>query len=381
MMPDIAKSPTYKGRNPVYTVTEGTSIAKAYGRCQLAGNIIRSNDPAETTLKAIIGHGQGEIDSILSWKINHIEWDSLKGVKWWVDAVASQGSILMWATASVDETFVIDTQTFTWKNARSGTGEVTIGANVGEAIANIVTAITADLTTVTAVVDGWGVVITAAIPGIGGNDIVFTEAVAAMSIDGSGTLGATTAGTDGYLGSNHFKNTLLGTDSQNIIQVDGTDLFTLDACAHRGIAHTGFKLEKNSQISGMGSILVEGKFDLCEPIGGGADVFSRNPAVVMWDFYRKIEGYEIAELDIDAFTSLETLCDFYPTTGDGGPIRPPGPNNTTVKATSYRNAIKYAPFFSFNINLPLDGTNKYNQWASDDGETTQQRLNVDLGVI
>jgi hypothetical protein len=89
LTPDItANSSTYKGRNPVYTVTEGTSIAKAYGRCQLAGNIIRSNDPGEDVLKMIIGHGKGEIDSILSWKINHIEWDHLQGVKWWVAAYA-----------------------------------------------------------------------------------------------------------------------------------------------------------------------------------------------------------------------------------------------------------------------------------------------------
>ncbi|MCK4818673.1 hypothetical protein KA005_23075, partial [bacterium] len=216
LIPDITSdSPTYNSNQPVYTVEEGTSIAKCYGRCRIAGNIIRSNDPGEETLKVLIGHGRGEIDSLLSWKINNVEWDHLTDVKWWVA---------------------------------------------------------------------------------------------------------------GYAGSVHFKNTALGTDSQTVIQVDGADLFALDACAHRGIAHTGFKLTKNDQIAGLSSILVEGKFALCEPIGGGAKVFSRCPAVIMWDFYRDIEGYEIADLDINAFNSLKTLCDFYPTSGDGGPIRPPGPN-------------------------------------------------------
>jgi hypothetical protein len=376
----IADSSTYAGDQPVYTVEEGKQIAKCYGRCLISGNIIRSNDPGETTIKVIIGHGQGEIDSLLSWKVNDIEWDHLADVNWEGTAAAAMGSISMWGIASVDETFVIDTQTFTWKTTRGGTGEVTIGATAQEAMANIVIAVTADLATVTAVDSGdWYVDVEAVTPGIAGNDIIFTTATTNLWMDGEGTLGGYVVGASNYGGSSHFKNTLLGTDSQNPIQVNGTDLFSLSTCAYRGIAHTGFDFAKTSQISNINSLLLEGLFGLCEPIGGGAKVFSRNPAVVMWDFYRNVEDYEIADLDENAFKSLESLCGAYPTSGDGGPIRPPGPNNTTVKATSYHDT-RYSPFFAFDFNLATDGSHINTSWASTQGQTTNQRLNVDLGV-
>ena len=133
------------------------------------------------------------------------------------DDVAAQGTITMSDVANADETFVIDTQTFTWKSSRTGTGEVTIGASAAEAVTNIVTAVTADLATVTAV-DGAGdtVVVTAAIAGAVGNSIVFTEASTNMTVDGSGTLGATTAGADGTLADSE----LVFESAQNTNEVD-----------------------------------------------------------------------------------------------------------------------------------------------------------------
>lgn len=118
-----------------------------------------------------------------------------------VNAVASQGTITMAGIAVTGETFAIGTQTFTWKAARSVAGEVTIGADAPAAVTNIVTAITADLATVTAV-DGAGdtVVVTAVIKGIVGNSIVFTEASTNMTVNGAGTLGTTRAGVDGTVG-------------------------------------------------------------------------------------------------------------------------------------------------------------------------------------
>jgi len=119
-----------------------------------------------------------------------------------VNAVASQGTIDMGGIASAEETFVIGTQTFTWKASRSGAGEVTIGVDAPAAVTNIVTAITADLTDVTAV-DGAGntVVLTAATKGVAGNSIVLTEASTNMTVDGAGTLGTTTPGVDGTVGT------------------------------------------------------------------------------------------------------------------------------------------------------------------------------------
>lgn len=121
-----------------------------------------------------------------------------------VNAVASQGTITMSGIAVADETFVVGAQTFTWKASRSIAGEVTIGADAPEAVTNIVTAITADLATVTAV-DGTGdtVVITAATKGTAGDAIVLTEASTNMTVDGSGTLGTTTAGINGTVGLNN----------------------------------------------------------------------------------------------------------------------------------------------------------------------------------
>jgi len=118
-----------------------------------------------------------------------------------VNAVASQGVITMSGVATANETFVVDTQTFTWKASRTVAGEVTIGANAPAAVTNIVTAITADLATVTAV-DSTGdtVLVTAATKGVAGDLIVFTENSTNMAVDGAGTLGATTAGVDGTVG-------------------------------------------------------------------------------------------------------------------------------------------------------------------------------------
>ena len=119
-----------------------------------------------------------------------------------VNGVAAQGDITMTGVAVADETFVIDTKTFTWKASRVLDGEVTIGGNAAAAVTNIVTAITADMTTVTAV-DGAGdtVRVTAATKGVAGDAIVFTEASSNMDMDGSGTLGAITTGVDGTVGT------------------------------------------------------------------------------------------------------------------------------------------------------------------------------------
>jgi hypothetical protein len=112
-------------------------------------------------------------------------------------AIAAQGTITMSGLPVADETFVIDTQTFTWKASRSTTGEVTIGADAAECVTNIVTAVGLDLTTAAAEDgDGNTVVLTAVTSGSAGNSIALTEASTNMTVDGSGTLGGTTEGED-----------------------------------------------------------------------------------------------------------------------------------------------------------------------------------------
>jgi len=118
----------------------------------------------------------------------------------------------------------------------------------------------------------------------------------------------------------------------------------------------------------------------CSPISATDDpkVFSRNPAVVMWDFYRNIEGYAIADLDVNEFKSLEALCAVYPA-GDGSQCRPPGPTASTVKATSTRSATKYSARYATDITRAIDGGGTRTQWLSY-GSTTNQSFNVDMGV-
>jgi hypothetical protein len=111
--------------------------------------------------------------------------------------VAAQGTITMSGIATADETFLIDTQTFVWKAARTGAGEVTIGATTAAACANLITAINLDMTTVVASAGtGDKVIVTAAVAGLAGNSIDFTETSTNMTVDGTGHLGGTTAGVD-----------------------------------------------------------------------------------------------------------------------------------------------------------------------------------------
>lgn len=119
-----------------------------------------------------------------------------------VNAVASKGTITVGGVPLADDTFVIGTQTYIFKALRSVAGEVTIGGDAPETVTNIVSAITADQTDVTAV-DGAGdtVVITAVTKGASGNSIVFTENATNITVDGSGTLGTTVTGVDGTVGS------------------------------------------------------------------------------------------------------------------------------------------------------------------------------------
>lgn len=104
--------------------------------------------------------------------------------------------------AGATNTVVVGTQTFTFVTLRAAAGQITVGASVHATLANIVAAINADLTTVHAVAneDTDTVAISAVTAGTAGNSIIFTEDSNNLTIDGSGTLGGTTAGADGTAG-------------------------------------------------------------------------------------------------------------------------------------------------------------------------------------
>ena len=115
-------------------------------------------------------------------------------------SIAAVGMITMSGIAIAGETFKIGTQTYTWKETRTGSGEVTVGATAAQAVTNIVTAVTEDTAVVTAADgDGDTVIVTAATPGTGGNSINFTCQCTNMSMDGQGYLGGTTKGVDKVL--------------------------------------------------------------------------------------------------------------------------------------------------------------------------------------
>ena len=84
LTPDVPEpgysSNTYSSPQPVISVEKGTPIPEAYGRCRIAGNVIRQNDPDDGNwIKMIVAHSMGEADEMLGHYINGVEWTALNG--------------------------------------------------------------------------------------------------------------------------------------------------------------------------------------------------------------------------------------------------------------------------------------------------------------
>lgn len=98
------------------------------------------------------------------------------------------GDITVTGTPSVDETLLVGAQTFAFKAARGGAGEIAISADNTTQAENIVTAITADLATVAAT-NLLGVVhVSANAAGAAGNAIDFEAAATGIAVTGTGHL-------------------------------------------------------------------------------------------------------------------------------------------------------------------------------------------------
>ncbi|MHA1289573.1 MAG: hypothetical protein ACTSPB_19475, partial [Candidatus Thorarchaeota archaeon] len=113
------------------------------------------------------------------------------------------------------------------------------------------------------------------------------------------------------LTGSHTKTEYKGTRTQT---ADGR--FTSRACAYRGIAYTAATFEKNDKQIGYNprmTVVMEGL--KCTPLAGGSAVFTRNPAVILYDWYLNVEGYSADQIDLNAFKSLEALCDEVPSGG------------------------------------------------------------------
>ena len=121
--------------------------------------------------------------------------------------IKAQGTITISGTPVAEETMVIGAVTYTFKAARAVAGEITINANNATQVSNICTALTADSTDVVGT-DGTGdtVVVTAAAVGTAGNALPFTESATGVAVNGTGTLGATTAGVNAVTADFNFAN-------------------------------------------------------------------------------------------------------------------------------------------------------------------------------
>jgi hypothetical protein len=104
------------------------------------------------------------------------------------------GTITMSGVPFEDETFTIHTVTFTWKPTRTGTGEVTIGADAAECCTNLIAAIGADIDSWTlSAMQGTGTTVRciSTFTSLDNNQIVFESGSTNMAMDGSGKLGGT----------------------------------------------------------------------------------------------------------------------------------------------------------------------------------------------
>jgi len=90
--------------------------------------------------------------------------------------------------------------------------------------------------------------------------------------------------------------------------------FSTKASAYRGIAYTAFTFAKDDgQIGSLPRVTVVMEGQLCAPLAGGADAFTRNPSVAAYDWYTDVEAYSAGDLHLNDFKSLEELCDEVPT--------------------------------------------------------------------
>lgn len=112
--------------------------------------------------------------------------------------VRAVGVITMTDVPTANDTVTIGATVFTWKASAAAEGEVTIGAGEEAAGDNLAAKIIAHSVAgklFTATSNGAGVVtVTCLVPGLIGNGIRFAESSDNLTMNGSGYLGATTAG-------------------------------------------------------------------------------------------------------------------------------------------------------------------------------------------
>jgi len=339
-------SSTYEGDGPQLTISENLPISRYYGRGLVAGNIVRSNDPSEADIRYIVAHCSGEIDSLLAYRLNGIDWDDIEGTNY----KAYQVGDFTQTGIQVNGGNLFDLQNIGYRGVTHSGFILAKNNQIGSLPATIAY--------------GRFLLCSPIAISLVNSDYKWTESVAQAGefhceAAGGGDPGLTEAET---------------------LQIDGRD-------AEEGTVGSlvGHEWDwGNNDTLGYNTVYVR-LVDSSNPddqdddfiMTETAKIWSRDPAIVLWDFYRNVESYPMKELNEGYFNSLSTHTCVYPTTGPGAPTRPPGPSSTTVKATSYISS--YDPQYAFDVNKSITGTNLKNQWSSD-GVTTNQRLNIDMGV-
>ena len=106
----------------------------------------------------------------------------------------------------------------------------------------------------------------------------------------------------------HTKTAYTGTRTQT-----ADARFSTQASTYRGFAYTALTFVKNDKQVGYDpniTVILSGL--KCLPLLGGATAFTRNNAVILYDWYLNVEGYSADALDLNAFKSLEALCNEVP---------------------------------------------------------------------
>jgi hypothetical protein len=189
-----------------------------------------------------------------------------------------------------------------------------------------------------------------------------------------------------HLVDTHTKYEHLGALDQTGIN----NLFTQDACNFRGDAVVEYSIETSTStdyghLSDLSNLISAARTSLCLEIGedlGGTESYSSNNAQGLWDFYLKVKKIPVAELDENAWLSLEAYCSTSLCYSDKNNYLvnvPLATDSMALSTTHYQNQTASC---AVNVNNPTLGKfakTDMTTWASANGSVSDQCLVFDFG--
>lgn len=167
---------------------DGSNIRFWRGRAEVIGGWeLLSTTALAGVCRTVFGWTDGDGFQCFAFGLHNglTVWESGDQVEITPVATSATGTITVSGTPVANETFVVGTQTFTFKVTRTGLGEVTISAVNATQATNIAAAITADIPLqVSAVADGAVVNLTTIATGLAANDTVLTESATGIAVAG-----------------------------------------------------------------------------------------------------------------------------------------------------------------------------------------------------